>query len=57
MPMLLTSSSIAEIDDQRAGAGIELLLTFALDSFAGELVQVVAGVDDGCGADATRANV
>ncbi len=29
---------VAEIDYQRAGAGIELLLTFALDSFARELV-------------------
>ncbi len=48
---------VAEIDDQRAGAGIELLLTFALDSFPGELVQIVARVDDGCGADAVRANV
>lgn len=29
---------VAEIDYQRAGAGIELLLTFPLDSFASELV-------------------
>ncbi len=49
--------SVAEIDDQGAGAGIELLLTLALDPFAGELVQIVAGVDDGGGADAVRANV
>ena len=48
---------VAEIDDQRPGAGIELLLTLALDSFAGELVEIVAGVDHGCGADAMRANV
>jgi len=48
---------VAEIDDQRAGAGLELLLTFSLDSFPGELVQVVAGVDHGCGAHAVRANV
>ena len=48
---------VAEIDDQRAGAGIELLLTLTLDSFAGELVEIVAGVDDGRGADAMRAYV
>lgn len=48
---------VAEIDDQGAGAGVELLLTFALDSFSGEFVQVVARVDYSCSADATRANV
>ena len=48
---------VAEIDHQRAGAGIQLLLTLALDSFAGEFVQIVAGVDDCDGPDAMRANV
>ena len=48
---------VAEIDDQRTGAGIELLLTLTFDSFAGELVEIVAGVDHGGGADAMRANV
>ena len=44
--------SVAEIDHEGASAGLELLLTFALDLFAGELVQIVAGIDDGRGADA-----
>ena len=48
---------VTEIYDQRAGAGIELLLAFPLDSFSGQLIQVVAGVDNSGGADAVRANV
>ncbi len=49
--------SIAEINYQRAGAGVELLLTFAFDPFAGKLVQVVACINDSRSADAVRANV
>ena len=49
--------SIAEINYQRAGSGVELLFTLAFDPFAGKLVQVVACINDSRGADAVRTNV
>jgi hypothetical protein len=39
---------VAEVDDQRTAPGIELLLTFPLDPFAGKFVEIVARVHYGC---------
>ena len=43
---------VAEIDNEGASARLELVPAFALNFFAGQLVEIVAGIDDGGGADA-----
>ena len=48
--------SVAEIDDERATAGIETVFAFPLNSLAGQFIQVVARVNYRRGADAMRTN-
>ena len=48
---------VAEVDHERACTRFKLLFALPLDPFAGQLVKVVASVNDGSGADDVRANV
>src|ERR1043165_2035373 len=45
---------IAEIDNQRPTAAVELSTTLAFDLFAGKLVQIVAGINNSRGTNAMR---
>ncbi len=48
---------VAEIDHERAAAGIKLLFAFAFNSFTGKFVQIVGRIYNARSADSVSAHV